>query len=82
MLPIVAEMPSAPVRSLRSVRRLRTLTEAECWARCYGAWDSTVSIVRLEPRRPRFPTTVSGEDIRKRLEERLDRRAADEAEAA
>jgi hypothetical protein len=38
--------------------------------------------VRLEPRRPRFPTTVSGEDIRKRLEERLDGRVADEAEAA
>ena len=79
---IVAEMPSGQGRSLRSVRRLRTLTEAECWARCYGAWDSTVSIVHLEPRRPRFPTTVSGEDIRKSLEERLDRRAVDEVEAA
>jgi hypothetical protein len=75
-------MPSGPVRSLGPVRRLRTLTEAECWARCYGAWDPTVSIVRLEPRRPRSSTTVSGEDIRKRLEDRLDRRAAAEAEAA
>jgi hypothetical protein len=75
-------MPSGPARSLGHVRRLRTLTEAECWARCYGAWDPTVSIVRLEPRRPRFSTTVSGEDIRRRLEERIDRRAADEAEAA
>ncbi len=75
-------MPSGPVRSLRVVRRLRTLTEAECWARCYGAWDPTVSIVRLEPRRPRFPTTVTGEAIRKRLEERLDARIAEEAEAA
>jgi hypothetical protein len=75
-------MPSAPVRSLPVVRRLRTLTEAECWARCYGAWDPTVSIVRLEPRRPRFSASVSGEDIRKRLEERIDRRAAVEPEAA
>jgi hypothetical protein len=75
-------MPSGPVRSLRVVRRLRTLTEAECWARCYGAWDPTVSIVRLEPRRPRFSAAVSGEDIRKRLEERIDRRAAVEPEAA
>jgi hypothetical protein len=79
---ILAETPSGPVRSLQDVRRLRTLSEAECWARCYGAYDPTVSIVRLEPRRPRFPTTVSGEDIRKRLEERLDRRVSDEAEAA
>ncbi len=62
--------------------RLRTLTEAECWARCYGSWDSTVKVVRLEPRRPRFPTTVSGEDLRRRLEERIDARLADEAEAA
>ena len=75
-------MPSAPVRSLQNVRRLRTLSEAECWARCYGAYDPTVSIVRLDPRRPRFHTTVTGEEIRKRLEELLDGRVADEAEAA
>jgi hypothetical protein len=75
-------MPSGPVPSLRSVRRLRTLTEAECWARCYGAWDPTVTVVRREPRLPRFPTTVSGEDIRKRLEERIDRRVTAEPEAA
>ena len=70
------------MRSLQNVRRLRTLSEAECWARCYGAYDPTVSIVRLEPRRPRFHTTVTGEEIRKRLEELLDGRVADEAEAA
>jgi hypothetical protein len=75
-------MSSEPVRSLREVRRLRTLSEAECWARCYGAYGPTVSIVRLEPRRPRFRTTISGEDIRRRLEERIDGRVAGEAEAA
>jgi hypothetical protein len=64
------------------VIRLRTLTEAECWARCYGSWEPTVKVVRVEPRRPRFPTTVSGEDLRRRLEERLDERLAGEAEAA
>jgi hypothetical protein len=64
------------------VIRLRTLTEAECWARCYGGWEPTVKVTRLEPRRPRFPTTVSGEDLRRELEERLDARLAREAEAA
>ena len=62
--------------------RLRTLTEAECWARCYGSWDPTVKVVRVEPRRPRFATGVSGEDLRRGLEERIDARLADEAEAA
>ena len=62
------------------MRRLRPLTEAECYARCYGAWDPTVKIVRLEPRRPRFPTNVSGEDLRKALEERIDARVGDETE--
>jgi hypothetical protein len=41
-----------------------------------------VKVVRVEPRRPRFSTTVSGEDLRRRLEERLDERLAGEAEAA
>ncbi len=41
-----------------------------------------MTVVRLEPRRPRFPTTVSGEDLRKDLEQRLDARLAAEAEAA
>jgi hypothetical protein len=64
------------------VRRLRTLSEAECYARCYGGWDPTVTLVKLEPRRPRYETTVSGEDIRKLLEERLDARLIDEAAEA
>jgi hypothetical protein len=50
------------------------LSEAECYARCYGGWDPTVSIVKLEPRRPRFPTTVSGEELRRRFEARIDAR--------
>jgi hypothetical protein len=41
-------------------------------------------LVKLEPRRPRFTTTVSGEDLRRGLEARIDARAvdADTAEAA
>jgi hypothetical protein len=50
------------------------LTEAECYARCYGAWDPTVTLVKLEARRPRFSTTVSGEELRRRFEARLDAR--------
>lgn len=65
------------------MRRLRTLSEAECYARCYGDHDPTVQTVKLEPRRPRYRTQVSGEDLRRRLEERLDGRlTAEAAEAA
>jgi hypothetical protein len=64
------------------VRRLRTLSEAECYARCYGGWEPTVTVMRLEPRRPRFPTTVTGESLRRLLEERIDARVDDGAEAA
>jgi hypothetical protein len=56
------------------VRRLRSLNEAECYARCYGAGDDNVRFVRLEPRRQRFELDVSGEDLRRAFEVRLDRR--------
>ena len=63
--------------------RLRPLTEAECRARLYGASEPTVTIVEIEPRRPRFETAVSGEELRRSFEERLDERPPDaEAEAA
>ena len=54
--------------------RLRTLTEAECYARCYGDGDDNVRFVRLEPRRPRFDIGVSGEELRQAFELRLDER--------
>ncbi len=54
--------------------RLRPLTEAECYARCYGASDDNVRFVRIEPRRPRLETRVSGEDLRQAFERRLDKR--------
>jgi len=75
-------MPSAAPRTLRVVRRLRTLSEAECYARCYRGWEPTVTLVRLEPRRPRFPTTVTGEQLRRLFEDAIDARPAAEAEAA
>jgi hypothetical protein len=56
------------------------LTEAECWARCYGVRDRTITVSEVE-RRPGRPA-VSGEQLRRLLEERIDARAQDEAEAA
>jgi hypothetical protein len=70
------------------VRRLRTLTEAECYVRCYGGWDPTVTVTKVEPRRPRYELAVSGEDLRREFEARIEARTEeliaelDAAEAA
>ncbi|MFZ1880713.1 MAG: hypothetical protein WAU41_11160 [Gaiellaceae bacterium] len=59
--------------------RLRTLSEAECYARCYGGHsEGRVSVVRpgQNAKRP----TMAGERLRALFEERLDlRRVEDEA---
>ena len=61
--------------------RLRTLTEAECYARCYGAHrDDRVTVLRNPPARRAAPTS-GGEALRRRFEQRLDARGP-EAEAA
>lgn len=57
------------------MRRLRPLTEAECYARCYGGGGDDVRVLRLEPRRSRVVVRLSGEELRRRFEERLDARA-------
>jgi hypothetical protein len=57
--------------------RLRPLTEAEAYARCYGEGDDNVRFVKLEPRRPRFFARVSGEDLRRAFESRLSKREPD-----
>jgi hypothetical protein len=54
--------------------RLRPLTEAEAYARCYGGGDENVRTVKLEPRRPRYDLGVSGEDLRQAFEQKLDSR--------
>ena len=72
-------------RTLRHVRRLRTLSETECYTRLYGGWDPTVTLVKVEPRRPRYELTVSGEDLRRGFEARITARAdelVDEVDAA
>jgi hypothetical protein len=64
------------------MQRLRSLSEAECYARCYGERGGMLRIVSVEPRRPRYALDVSGEDLRALFEERLDAREAADAEAA
>jgi hypothetical protein len=75
-------MPSGRPRTLDLVRRLRSLSEDECYARCYRGWEPTVTVVKLEPRRPRYETSVSGEALRRFFEERIDARVDEEFEAA
>jgi hypothetical protein len=62
------------------VRRLRPLSEEECYLRCYGVDETTVRVVRLEPRRthaPRRGLTITGEELRRLFEVRLDAREAE-----
>lgn len=64
------------------MRRLRSLSEAECYIRCYGSGDESVRLVQLERRRARGPsdgTRLSGEDVRRLFEEALDARPAEAA---
>jgi hypothetical protein len=63
-----------PKREYRGLVRLRTLTEAEAYARCYGEGDDTVRFVKIEARRPRLFYGVSGEDLRRAFETRLQKR--------
>jgi hypothetical protein len=60
--------------------RLRTLTEAECYTRCYGTYRSDrVTVLHGPPDDPHRQTP--GEQMRKLFEQRLDSRGP-EAEAA
>jgi hypothetical protein len=61
--------------------RLRTLSEAECYARCYGwRWeDDSVKVLPSLPRPeqdPRRERTERGERLRRLLELRIDAREA------
>ena len=56
--------------------RLRTLSEAECYARCYGgSSDEAVRVVRLAEERT--ATVLSGEALRLLFEDRLDLRESE-----
>ena len=61
------------------MQRLRTLSEAECYARCYGGRsEESVRVVKLAPRSSE-DAAVSGELLRALFEDALDSR---EPEAA
>jgi hypothetical protein len=62
------------------MQRLRTLSEAECYARCYG-WrgEDGVKVISVAPRPSRYETPVTGELLRSLFEDKLDAR---EPEAA
>jgi hypothetical protein len=60
--------------------RLRTLSEAECYTRCYGGHSSElVTVIRVPANQAE--RKAAGEKLRRRFEEHLDRRGP-EAEAA
>jgi hypothetical protein len=46
------------------------MTEAECYERCYGG-PRRIEVIKTEPR---LIATLSGEQIRRLFERRLDRR--------
>jgi hypothetical protein len=66
---------------MRLFRRatLPPLDEAAAYDRCHGTRGRDVRIVKLPPRRPRFEVLATGEELRRRFEERLDGRELDES---
>jgi hypothetical protein len=51
--------------------RLRALSEAECYCRCYGSGDSTVNVVRVERVHERHEPRLAAERFRRLLEQRV-----------
>ena len=59
--------------------RMRALSEAEAYARCYGGASYDVRVVKV-PRRPRYDLSVTGEDLRQAFADRLEKREPEGAE--
>jgi hypothetical protein len=56
------------------MQRLRSLSEAECYARCYGARDETVNVVGIDdPDAHRF-ASLARDEVRRIYESGLDER--------
>ena len=69
------------MRLFRRRKAEHPYTEAEAYARSYGERDGEVRLVPAPPPppppappRPRYKLRLSGEDLRRLFEERLDRR--------
>lgn len=61
------------------MRRLRPLSEEECYIRCYGSRDEMVKVVDVDPQASSYEELLTGENLRRLFEERLDARAEPEA---
>lgn len=55
-------------------KELEPISEAEAYERCHGGRGDEVRIIKVEPRRARYETDVSGERLREAFENRLDKR--------
>jgi hypothetical protein len=62
----------------RNKQRDRPIGEAEAYHHAYGERSPDVRTVKLPPRRPRYKLRVSGEELRRRFQERLDARNDEE----
>ena len=66
------------LRALRLRKpRQEPIGEAEAYERSYGE-RRDVRRVKLEPRRPRYDLRVSGEELRRRFQERMEARDSKE----
>ena len=60
------------------MRRLRPLSEEECYLRCYGLDETSVRVVRLESKQEALGLGgITGEELRRLFEVRLDAREAE-----
>ena len=63
----------------RRRQRERAIGEAEAYHHSYGDRSADVKTVVLPPRRKRYELKISGEELRRRFQERLDARKDEEA---
>jgi hypothetical protein len=71
-----------PLFKRKNESRLHEIGEAEAYGRSYGDTSGEVKIVKVEPRRPRYPLKVSGESLRNAFLDRLNKRDPSERPGA